>query len=73
MLPSVVHALAQIIGVFTVVIYGREGLDDNTEMSGERPSVVKFDERTFVPYGVSLHSNANFNENVNKTHIQLIC
>lgn len=49
MLPSVVHAFAHIVGVATVVIWGREGFDKE----GERPSVVDFDDRTFVPYGVS--------------------
>ena len=53
MLPSVVHALAQIVGVFTVVFHGREGFDENAEIFGDRSSVVRFDERTFVPYGVS--------------------
>eukprot|EP00956_Cyclotella_meneghiniana_P006915 scaffold9334_cov71-Cyclotella_meneghiniana.AAC.3 len=53
MLPSVVHALAQIVGVFTVVFYGREGFDENAEIFGDRSSVVRFDERTFVPYGLT--------------------
>jgi hypothetical protein len=50
MLPSVVHAFVQVIGVGTVVFYGREGLDDDVSLSA-----VVFDERTFVPYGVSLY------------------
>jgi hypothetical protein len=50
MLPSVIHALVQIVGVATVIFWGREGFDN----LDERPSIVKFDERTFVPYGVSL-------------------
>lgn len=53
MLPSVVHALVQILGVATVVLWGREGLDDEDG----RASIVKFDDRTFVPYGVSLISS----------------
>jgi hypothetical protein len=53
MLPSVFHAFAQIVGVATVVIWGREGFDKE----GERPSVVDFDDRTFVPYGVSTISS----------------
>lgn len=49
MLPSVVHALVQIVGVWTVVFWGRGGFDKD----GMRPSIVEFDERTFVSYGVS--------------------
>lgn len=49
MLPSVVHALVQIVGVLTVVFWGRGGFDKD----GMRPSIVEFDERTFVSYGVS--------------------
>ena len=48
MLPSVIHALIQIVGVATVVLWGREGFDGE----GGRASIVEFDERTFVPYGV---------------------
>ena len=50
MLPSVAHAAAQIIGVATMVFWGREGFDS----LDSRPSVVEFDDRTYVPYGVSL-------------------
>ena len=49
--PSLVHALVQIVGTFTFVFYGREGYDD-VLADGASPTVV-FDERTFVPYGLT--------------------
>ncbi|KAL7533473.1 hypothetical protein ACHAXR_005257 [Thalassiosira sp. AJA248-18] len=50
LLPSTIHALAQIIGTFTYVFYGTDGYNDNNSSSS--PQLI-FDERTIVPYGIT--------------------
>jgi len=47
LLPSTIHALAQIIGTYTIVFHGREGYDDDDGVSS--PAII-FDDRTIVPY-----------------------
>ena len=50
LLASNIHALVQIIGTYTVVVYGREGYDDKT--GGESSPAIIFDDRTYVEFGL---------------------
>ena len=50
-LPSSIHALIQIIGTLSFVLYGRPGYDDATE-ENVSPAIL-FDESIFVSYGLT--------------------
>ncbi len=59
-LPSIAHALVQIIGTYSFVFYGcgEEEMDEAAEeesasSSKHLASVLSFDERTIVPYGTT--------------------
>ena len=62
LLPSITHALFQIIGTYSFVFYGcgEQEMDDEaataeeaTSSSKNMTSVLSFDERTIVPYGTT--------------------
>ena len=50
LLPSTIHALAQIIGTCHIVFWGREGYDN---VNGISPAIL-FDDRLHVPYAPHL-------------------
>ena len=50
LLPSTIHALAQIIGTCHIVFWGREGYDN---VNGISPAIL-FDDRLHVPYATHL-------------------
>lgn len=58
-LCSTVHALVQIIGTYSFVLYGREGYDDDDDDNNTLPDggtsspAIVFDDRIFVPYGTT--------------------
>ncbi len=52
LLLPLMHTLAQIVGMYAVVLYGREGYDNillGGSMASSSPAIT-FDKQVFVPY-----------------------
>lgn len=61
LLPSTVHAIAQVVGTYSMVFHGRDGYDLASDATtgttaaadpSSSPAII-FDDRTIVPYGIT--------------------